>query len=114
MQGDAGGGTAALIVLAAAISCLIAIAAGGTSAWLWGLLGPVGWIVAAVLSVRRTIYEALEVVAPLDETARVEIVLCEACQFQQELFRVRGRAARCSACNSVIDGFSRDRPRVRR
>ena len=84
------GGHALLGVAALAVSCGIAHAAGkgDRGAWAWGVLGPIGWLVAAIHSVR-----------PPEPPNPQTVIACDECLQPSEAHRVaRGNTAWCAAC----------------
>ena len=73
-QGDLAALCVGLFVVGTALSCWIAVlAARDTASWAWGIVGPAGWIVAAVLGVERRRLETTHLGSGklLDETSRL-------------------------------------------
>jgi hypothetical protein len=124
-------------IIAIAVSVVIAYVASGqrASPW-WGLLGPPGWVIAAVrgthfrledlvniaVSQERAIAMATKAAAQGTDDAPVvdrivgaadpdgrALVECGACHERQRLFPETGLTARCTRCHRTIPDFSRRR-----
>jgi hypothetical protein len=115
-------------LIALAFSCVIASSASGDRASMaWGLLGPVGWVVAALRGAHVRLEEIRDrlsappppaatsdgpirrVSGPADSEGRVNVV-CGGCNEGQRLFPAPDLATECRWCGKSLPGFRHERP----
>jgi len=99
-------------IVAIPVSCVIAQSVGcGARTWAWGLFGPVGWIVAALVGVQELLRGSVVEIAPIEQGAKRQMAFCPKCGLPMELFPAPGVATPCDACGTAIEGFAASRPR---
>jgi hypothetical protein len=96
-----------------AASCGIAQAAGSyTGAWAWGLLGPVGWLVAVGRGVQVRLGDRELSPAGGRDHEDEALVECGNCGARLELFPNPGASTECPECSAPIADHTRRNPRL--
>jgi hypothetical protein len=101
---------AGLIIGGLLVSCILAmIASDGRASALWGLLGPLGVIIAGFRGLHARlasggIEPAREERPAQDSSGRVEIE-CASCSGRLRAFKITGRSMKCPGCSVTIDGY---------